>query len=732
MNQKNNDRPAGMQNIGMQFELAKDRQALCCMINENSGNQELSAQVRELGDFIREISGAEIPVVENDTGMEMPAILIGLLDQSALIRDILRNDEILISGAEEKKYKMAVLSALTLFPSDMGEQGFLVYGAQYNGKSALIITANAEQGLSYAVETIKNRIYEDNGTWQIFGIGTRFLPVLNRPAFKHRSIAAFLSGPCYIYPGQWEKEFKGGYKEFIDWMSGHKLNHLLDWSFTLDAGIGFKSARHPELVNELHPNVRNEYMPDMLAYAQKKHVKTWLFFKVPFRDYAMDKSCAESRSHQIDLETKLMDQVIIPCVKTPCFDPDKMDGGMIRWVCLSNADTKKFWEEYIREIVSRYPLLDGIGCEMGEHMDHYCQCPKCKGRELELGYEYFKIMADTARKIKPDMKLWFYRAAGAELIAKRRGEFGDITMIGWGYTELWNLRRSAPREDWFLCHTGADEEILEEYLRKAINSLSRNAIAGVQIRGLKYEEWRHRLRAYEEFAWNPDMTLEDFALLNIIREDRKIDPAAVQIYLNWMRYLDADNTLKFKVRRLPAEWLDTENIAEILEKAKSALEDLFKDYYGNSKIIEKIKAGIKSLEFLKWQAEHSYNLIAGSDFPVVVKADKTSVPWEGILILRNGCFAEKEVPLCAGKYEIEAVLKCFTAAACKVQLLLNGKVEAVFPVEPIDSDNKSSNGWSVPSAQIKIHKEGLYNFRIQLAEGDNCAFHRLKVTIIEQ
>ena len=719
-------------NTGKKFELAKDRQALCCVINESHGNQDLPVQIRELRDFVKELSGAEMPVFLNDKGMETPAIIIGLLDHSPLIREILRNDEILMRKEEENKYKMAVLSALTLFPSDMGEQGFLVYDAQYKGQTVLIITANTEHGLSYAVETIKNRIYENNETWQIFGIGTRFLPVLNRPAFKHRSIATFLSGPCYLYPGQWEKEFKGGYKEFIDWMSGHKMNHLLDWSFTLDTGIGFRSERYPGLVNELHPNVRNEYMPAMLAYAQKKHIKTWLFFKVPFRDYAMNKSCSESAAHQVNLKTTAMDEVIIPNVKTPCFDPKKMDGKTIRFVCMSDTRTSKFWEEYIREIVTRYPLLDGIGCEMGEHMEHYCQCSKCKCRELKLGYEYFKIMADTARKIKPDIKFWFYRAAGAGLIAERKAEFGDVTMIGWGFTALWDLRRSVPREDWFLCHTGTEEHA-EDLLRKSVNTLSRNSVEGIQIRGSKYKEWEGKFRAYDEFTWNPDMSLEDFALINILRAERKIDPVVAEIYLNWMRFVEADRTLKFNygtIKQLPAEWMEAENFLEIREKAKAVLDNFLKDYKGSSVIIEKIKAGLRDLEFSRWQAEHSYDLVAGCDFSVA-NAEKTSVPWEGVLILRKEGFAEKEVRLSVGEYLIETVLKCFSSAACKVNLLVSGQTEAIFPVEPTDLDKKSTNGWVVPSAKIDVKKDGLYNIRVQLAQGDGCAFHRLKITIME-
>jgi hypothetical protein len=237
-------------------------------------------------------------------------------------------------------------------------------------------------------------------------------------------------------------------------------------------------------------------------------------------------------------------------------------------------------------------------------------------------------------------------------------------------------------------------------------------------------EQESKYRAYDEFTWNPDMSLEDFTLINVLREERKIDLEIAEIYLNWMRYVEAHNTLTFnyeKFKQLPAEWLEAENIAGTREKAKVTLDNLLKDYKGNSTVVDKIKAGLR-------QRENSYNLTAGCDFPVVVNADKTSVPREGILILRNGGFAEKKVRLSAGKYMILAILKCFSSAACKVNLIVNGQAEAVFPVEPTNQDYKSATGWLVPSAQININKDGLYNLRIQLAEGDCCAFNRLKIT----
>ena len=125
-----------------------------------------------------------------------------------------------------------------------------------------------------------------------------------------------------------------------------------------------------------------------------------------------------------------------------------------------------------------------------------------------------------------------------------------------------------------------------------------------------------------------------------------------------------------------------------------------------------------------------YNLIAGSDFPVVDNVDRTDNPWRGVLVLRTGGGVERDVILPPGEYSVEAVLKCFGPAACNPQLLVDGKVEAVFPVEPIDGKG-IGDGWSVPSAQISVGGAGARKFRLQLPEGDNCAFHRLKVTMLE-
>ncbi len=513
--------------VGMPFVLTSNGRAACAIVSDATGRRRPRAAAMQLAEGFRALSGINLPVLKSDAAIRTPAICLGILGRSRLIRDLLAGDQVLLSGAGERNTRATVLSNLTLYPEDLGGQGFVVYGARCQGQPTLILTANTEQGLAYAVQTLLSRIYLEDGAWRIFGLGTRFLPALNRPAFAVRSLATFISGPCYMFPGQWEKEFGRDYRRFLDWMSGHKFNHLLDWSFTPDAGIGYRSKRFPELVNHLHPNVRHEYMPGMLRYARQRHIKTWLFFKLPFLDYTGDKS-----GPHCPLIGE--DRPIVSAVRTAAAAGRR--GQSLRMVCLSRPQTRNFWRQYIAELVTRYPEIDGLGCEVGEHLSSYCACPACKGREQERGYEYFKLMADTARRIKPSLKLWFYRAAGAARIEERRSEFGDITMIGWGFTG--NL---GPRGVPCRAATGFSAIPATMSMPRRICASRRAPSAGTGLTAFKSAgrnmamEWEAKYRAFEELTWNPDLSLSDLAVLNTIRAERRYDRELADIYLQWMR-----------------------------------------------------------------------------------------------------------------------------------------------------------------------------------------------------
>ncbi len=691
----------------MPFYLIKDEKPVCVL----QDCQMPSAAGEVLSRGLKNLTGIKIPLFSDESAGELPVLMLGLLEHSPVIREILAREQILLAGAQAEGKRLTPAGNLMLFPEDLGSQGFVIYGTTRENRAVLLLTANTEQGLYYAVQTLLNRLYKEGRDWRVFGIGTRFLPVLNRPAFEQRSLASFISGPCFMMPGQLMREFNGDYRGFIDWLGEHKFNHFLDWSFTLDAGIGYDSRQYPESVNLLHPNVKKEYMSGLLDYAHERHIEVWLFFKLPFRDYAEDKSNAYGPQCKHDA-------IISTQVRTHDFDQSKKHP--LQMVCLSDPKTKKFWRDHIAELLTRYPAIDGLGCEIGEHLESYCRCPACEGRTQELGYEYYKIMVETARRLKPQIKLWFYRAAGAAMVAERRAEFGNPIMIGWGYTLFWHSGRSVPRGDWFLCHTG-DTEHAEAYLLNAARILSRENFAGIQIRGTKYKEWESKYRAFEEFTWLPDLSLEDFAVLNVIREEREINRSLINLYTQWLLWLEAEEALKFEMplrAPMPEAWLKDGQFAERSRKAAALVPALLKK-------IEKPTVMSRHIAKEFRRINYSYPLRAG-EFSVKSQADTCDNPWLGILSFKPGGYAEHEVWLGEGDYKAVAVLKNLGRTPCRVLLKLNGELIWSSAVQPTQAA-EALKGWVSENISWHLPETGLCRLRLELAEGEYCQIHRLTV-----
>ncbi len=697
-----------MQDYGMPFYLVKDGKPGCvlqdCQISSVAGEV--------LSNGLESLAGIKIPLLSRESANEMPILILGLLEHSPVIREILAQEQILLTDARAAEKRLVPAGNLMLFPEDLGSQGFVIYGTTRENQAVLLLTANTEQGLYYAVQTLLNRLYKKGRDWRVFGIGTRFLPVLNRPAFDQRSLASFISGPCFMMPGQLMREFNGDYRAFIDWLGKHKFNHFLDWSFTLDAGLGYDSQPYPKSVNLLHPNVKEEYMGAMLDYAHERHIEVWLFFKLPFRDYTGNKSNTYGPQPEHDV-------IISTQVQTRNFDQSKKHP--LRMVCLSNPQTKKFWRDHLTELLTRYPTIDGMGCEIGEHLESYCKCPKCEGRTHELGYEYYKIMVETVRGLKPQIKLWFYRAAGASMVAEKRAELGNPIMIGWGYTQFWRAGRSVPRGDWLLCHTG-DMEHAEAYLSNAIRVLHRENFAGIQIRATKYKAWESKYRAFEEFTWLPNLSLKDFALLNVLREEREINRSLIDLYTQWLLWLEAEEVLKFEIPlRIPAPlaWMKNEQFEERRHQAAALLQKLLKKIKKPTDMSHRITQEFQRINY-------SYLLRVG-EFPVQQCAKITDKPWLRILTLQKGGYAENTVHLRKGNYTAVIVIKNPGMTPCRILFKLNGKQVWNYVLNPA-KEMEPHRRWLRETFNWCIPKQGFYHLRFELAEGESCSLHRFTLT----
>ncbi|HBE04722.1 MAG: hypothetical protein A2096_13045 [Spirochaetes bacterium GWF1_41_5] len=708
------------QNFPNVFDLSAGQRNICCIYAWGSSKERESYGLSDFMGGVNGITNAKIPLHCNKNKINSPAILCGLLNKSSLIRTILNEEKILYTGSNIDNILASTRGLHMLFPKDLGDEGFIVYLA-HSHYPLLIVTANTAAGLYYGLQTIKNRIYKKGKKYSIGDLGTRLLPVLHTPKFKYRSMATFFSGPCFLLPGQWEKEFKGSHRAFIDWMAGHRFNHLLDWSFTPDAGTGFQSRQFPGLINKIHPNVKNEYFKDMLNYAHKRNIKVWLFFKIPFRDYTLTMSNTMSPKEFI-LERNGDDSGIMNHVKLPGFDLKKFRGKYIRFACLSQKNTKIFWQSYIKELLTLYPEIDGLGCEIGEHLHSYCQCPECRGKEYHRGYEFFKMMADTACSIKPGIRLWFYRAQGAVEILQHKNNFPGITMIDWNeLTESWEMGRSRPRGDWFLYHTGTNEKA-EPGIRKACGIINRYGLQGLQIRAVKYREWDHKYNAFSEFTWNPDLSLKDFAHLNTIREERRLDTHTEQVYFNWLKYIEAKATLEYKNEILdaaPEYWLKKEESRKKMQEAKQNLDRLLA-------VKRKCSERVQFIRISLFREENTQNILAGN-FLKIQHADASAIPWEGVLVFGPGGYAETGFAAEPAKYQIRLVVKNIKPMAAEITARINGIPLSRFTLLQAETPVESQSGWSIHCFNHHIKKNGIYKIRIELTAGDSCLFHRFRM-----
>jgi len=109
--------------------------------------------------------------------------------------------------------------------------------------------------------------------------------LFNLPAFAHRGVCTNIGGPDHLSDNAWVKDWGGDgrydYKAFIDWLAKFKITHLNVWLFELAFGIAFSSKKFPECVNHHHPNVKHEFMTDLIDYAHERHIEVTAFIDFP-------------------------------------------------------------------------------------------------------------------------------------------------------------------------------------------------------------------------------------------------------------------------------------------------------------------------------------------------------------------------------------------------------------------------------------------------------------------
>ena len=579
--------------IGDFFTFTRNRRSACTIVVGSKSDKEEMDSACVLVNAIRELSGTGPDVIEQGEIQKTDGlVLIGTLRSNPIIEEILAEESVITT----KKEIEASGYVRKLSSEDLGPQGFVIYKpGKKDGpfSDSLVLTANTSTGLFYAVSTLVDRLHNEDGRLIVDGLNTRLIPVVNLPAFAHRSVFTGLGGPEWMGPGQYMKEFGYDYKAFIDWLSEHKFNNLLIHNFAnLCWGINYESDRFPELINRFHPNVKQEFMGELIRYAHERHIEIFFGMDIPDNWSGFINVYPDLAGANVDWEYFPRGQdwdafaegtgdwrynwIEHDASGNRIVHGEK--GRQVRrqasWVCLTQPRVKAFWRDYWTEVLDRYPEVDGIGGQFSEHLN-ICNCERCsRAGFFDLATEYFGTMEELARSRNPDLKLWLWGVPGVRDIIKRKSEIPNLVLIDWGLSfQPFFLNQIVPKSDWYLCHGGG--QILDFAIKRFCTTFNRLGLKGVQIRGVEFKEGDRNYQSFEEFMWNPQLSLEDYAHHYTIKQLRKKDKKVTDAYYYLIKAQGYSELLSYQGGEPGATtWCREEQYTEKFETALKRLKEI--------------------------------------------------------------------------------------------------------------------------------------------------------------
>ena len=410
-----------------------------------------------------------------------------------------------------------------------GNESFLLHTLSHNNGAYLLIVGD-RAGLFYGAMTVADRLHFDRQG----NLVTEETQKVYSPVLDKRIISTFVvQSPNDDYDSQqWKQGEDYDWKGFIDWLAGHRINHLMIQNNAEESGLTYPSKRFPQIVNENAANVKSEFYGDLIDYAHIRNIKVSLFgFHFPVNALPMI----------------VYPETIAPnCdpANVPAFSSDygeKKGEHDFRYLlgnyfsCLSHPRTREFWKDYIDEMLSMYPQIDGLVIGGAEGIDRrdktpqrVCECPKCRGLKniQKLLTEIFDVIYQTAMSHKPELEIAVVDRPEYGLLwehVERRG-YDNVAIYNWccryprypsGFSGERANRWDFTDDAWIMGKFGG-----VGHLPKLIKA-ARKHKAGLVNMTYWNKEVQIAFAAMSEFAWNPDLTFEAFGELYAIKTLRR-------------------------------------------------------------------------------------------------------------------------------------------------------------------------------------------------------------------
>ena len=180
------------------------------------------------------------------------------------------------------------------------------------------------------------------------------------------------------------------WKRAVDCFAADDVNTLVLWM-----PGGFRSRKFPLTwrYNADHPNVRQDFVRELIDYAHTRQIRVLLGF-TPF---------GYDGVNQMPLEH--------PEWKAKKADGSPVDEfGIHAWgwsLCPAQPEARQFMQEYLREMIfDFYPNADGLMVESSDY--NVCQCADCRARPYEEEFRLAKAISAEVWKARPGALILVY------------------------------------------------------------------------------------------------------------------------------------------------------------------------------------------------------------------------------------------------------------------------------------------------------------------------------------
>ncbi|NMB36535.1 MAG: family 20 glycosylhydrolase [Bacteroidales bacterium] len=291
------------------------------------------------------------------------------------------------------------------------------------------IKSSDDAGLFYGVQTLLQMFPQEVYSGEKLRLREYPLQkviIEDSPRFPHRGFMLDVSRTFF------DKEY---IKQFLDWMSAHKLN-VFQWHLTDDNGWRIEIKKYPQLTEKGAWRGRNEVIP-----------ATYLSGNERYGGYYTQKEIKEIVAYaaqrnitiipEIDLPGHALSSTVVLDGVTCGTTTDKASacGEFDNVWCVSKESNYKILDNIFKEIAALFPG-PYISIAADEVVwDYWAQCPSCRALMEKEGYkEVPELLGHFVRRMEKIINKHGKRLAGFDDIQDAGGVGTDALVVAWrGY-----------------------------------------------------------------------------------------------------------------------------------------------------------------------------------------------------------------------------------------------------------------------------------------------------------